>query len=109
MRDPRLALRQGVRAGVVGPEQRPPAPGEVAVQVDAVGILARVSSDSVRIQVGDDPEIEIAGRAPLEQPRDRTPARLVAVDATDDQDAPPRPVPDLNRGDRPALPGAAGR
>ena len=61
VRDPRLALRQGVRPGVVDPEQRPPMPGEVAVQVDAVRILARVCSDSVRIQVGDDPEIEIVG------------------------------------------------
>src|SRR5581483_11976804 len=39
--DPALGLRERVRAGVVDAAERAPAAGEVAVQVDAVGVAAR--------------------------------------------------------------------
>ena len=52
-------VRQRMRPRLIDAAHRPPAPGEVAVQVDAVRVLARTGSNAVRVQVGDDPEIEV--------------------------------------------------
>jgi hypothetical protein len=105
-RDPRLALGQRVRPGGVDAAERPPADGEVPVQVDTVRVLARSGRDAVGVEVGDDPEIETARRPVLERERHRDPRGLVAVDAADDDRARPRRVADLDRDDRTSVPGA---
>src|SRR6266516_6750354 len=59
MRDPRLPLRQRMRPRFIDTTKRPPAPGEVAVQIDPVRVLTSAGSNTVRIQVGDNPKIKI--------------------------------------------------
>jgi len=49
-----------MRRYVEDPAERLPPPGEVAVEIDVVGVLAGPSGDAVRVEVGDDPEIELA-------------------------------------------------
>src|SRR5204862_6460837 len=57
-----------------------------AVEIDAVGVLARACGDAVGIEVGHDPELDAGDRrAALERPRDADTGGLVAVDAPDDE------------------------
>jgi hypothetical protein len=108
VRQPRLGLgqRPGARVLLVaGPSSRPPLPGEVAVDVDAVGILARASGDAVGVEVVDHPQIDPGDRAGVAQRAgDRDAGRLVAVNAPDDEDGGLRVRrPDLDGRDRPVI------
>src|SRR5437016_4548339 len=88
--------------------ERPPTPGEVAVQIDAVCVLAPVGDVSVRVENGDDPEVDVVRRSVLETAGDRDSGGLVAVDAADDEDFPCAvEVSRLDGDDRAALDGAA--
>src|SRR5439155_4215419 len=60
----RPALRLGQRAGtgVVDAGKLLPAPGEVPVQVDAVGVLAGAGGDAVGVEARNDPEVDSPGR-----------------------------------------------
>ena len=82
--DPGLRRVQRPRAGVLaaGVGKRAPAPREVAVQVDSLGVLPRVRGDAVRVQVVDHPD---AGRRwmGLQRAGHADPGGLVAVDAAD--------------------------
>src|SRR5207237_8946084 len=79
-----LRLGQRPRARVVDAAERPPGPREVAVEIDAVRVLARVRRVPVGIQVLDHPEIHARGRPQLlERAGDGDPRSLVAVDAAD--------------------------
>src|SRR5207245_2510415 len=101
VRNPALRLRQSVRTRVVDATERAPAEREVAVQVDAVRVAAGSRDDAVRVEARYDPEID-AGRRTLcgEAVGDRDAGRLVAVDATDDDDlARARGIADLERDD----------
>jgi hypothetical protein len=84
-RDARLALGERSRARVVHLGERPPAPREVAVQVDTVRVAAGAGGDAVRVEVGDDPEVDPERSHVLQRAGDGDPARLVAVDAADDE------------------------
>ena len=103
------ALRLGQRPRA-RPLRRPALPDpephrrEVAVQVDAVGVLPGPVRDAVRVQVRDEPEVDSRNRPPLEQPHDRDPGRLVPVDAADDEHDAGAPA-HLDRADRTALRG----
>ena len=97
----------GCGPGLVDAAHRPPAPGEVAVQVDPVRVLARAGGDAVRVEVGDDPEIKIA-RCQIVRARRRSlslPSRCRGCNRPPARC--PRPVADLDRVDRPPLPGTA--
>src|SRR5207244_2836824 len=86
-----------------------PVPGEVAVEVDTVGVLARMGRVAVRVHVLHDPEVDPAYGAPLLQNvGDGEPRRLVAVD-DGDHDGLSRAggVTDLDGDQRPAAHGAA--
>src|SRR5471030_178155 len=59
-------------------------PGEVPVQVHAVGVTSASSRCSVRIQIRDDPEVDARRWTECEEPFcDRGSSALVAVDAAD--------------------------
>src|SRR5713226_5209228 len=74
---------------------------EVAVQVDAVGVLPRVASVAVGIQVRDQPEVE-TGMPALQESDDRRSRAFVAVDAADDEHLlRARRIADLVRAQRP--------
>src|SRR5439155_24928175 len=87
--DPRLTLRERVRAGIVGipraaaatPLRRP-----VGVQVDAAAILARATGEPVGVQVGDEPKVE-ARPDPLERAKDRDTGTPGSMDAADHKHA----------------------
>src|SRR5256885_3754814 len=84
--DPALRLGEWSGAREEDAAERPPAPGKVAIEVDPVRVVAAVGGGAVRVQVGDDPEVELARRQPVGEPvGDRDPGGLVAVDATDDE------------------------
>ena len=106
-RDPRLALGERPRAGCVDAAEPFPAPREVAVQVDAVRVAARVRGKPVRVERRDDPEIEAARVEPLERAGDRDASGLVPVDRADDEHGRAVRIADLDRADRPALHRAA--
>ena len=84
----RLGFGQRARAGVIGPAgQRPPAVGEVAVEVDAVGVLARVGGAAVGVELVHQPEGHAARSGGTAECPGHSLARgLVPVDAADDQD-----------------------
>jgi hypothetical protein len=64
----------------------PPAPWEVAVQIDAPCVRSRRSGDSVRVCILDDPEVALPRkRHRFELLGDPDPRRLVAMDTTDDE------------------------
>ena len=86
VREPRLDLRQWPRSGLVHAAERTPAVREVAIEVDAVRIAARVARSAVGIEHGDDPEVNAGRRVAREQLRNSDPAGLVAVNATDHED-----------------------
>src|SRR5260221_5834545 len=66
-----------------------PAPGEVAVQVDAVGVLASARGDAVGIEVFDHPQQGLLRSRPgLETAGDGRSRPLVPVEATDDEKPP---------------------
>src|SRR5207244_13386535 len=67
----------------------------------SVRVRAGVRGAAVGVQDGNDPEVDPRRRHPGEAGGDRDPARLVAVDAADDEDARARRVADLDRTDRP--------
>jgi hypothetical protein len=108
--DARFGLRQGTRARILliarCPRGAPPV-GEVAIEINAVGVLARIGSGSVRVEVVEDPQIDA--------PRDghgvkatghRYPRALISVDSTHDQDSAARErISQLLRADRPVLDG----
>jgi len=85
-----LGFGEGVRTGVLGvaeDSEWPPMPGEVAIEIDAAGVLPRACRRSVWVQVGNDPERcggrwrrrgQVAG--------DSDARRLVAMDASHDED-----------------------
>jgi hypothetical protein len=86
-----LGLGRAARAGVVRLE-RPPAAGppvrEVAVEIDAAGVLARPGAHPVGVRALDEPELDTGGRRePAQPPHHRMPRRLVAVDRADHQHA----------------------
>ena len=70
-------------------------------------VLPCVGGDSVRVEVGDDPEVEIGRGESLERVSDGDSARLVAVDAADNEYGCARRVADFDRLDRSPLPGTA--
>src|SRR6266540_3411922 len=86
------ALGLGERVGprVVAARRRnaslPPV-GEVAVEVDAVGVLASVGGDAIRVDRLDDPEIDAAGVAVVvpQDVHDLVTLGLVTVDRADGQ------------------------
>ena len=83
--------------------------GEVAIQIDAVGVAARGRRDPVGIEIGDDPQVDATQRARARERAGHGDAdRLVAVDAADDEGVPrdARPA-QFNRFDRPAAHRAA--
>src|SRR5690242_15298051 len=81
--DPAFGLGQGVRPGVEEATQWTPAPGEVAVQINAMSVPPRASEQPIRVKHRDDPEIDPQRRGLLELPRNRDARRLVAMDAAD--------------------------
>src|SRR5947208_16418213 len=83
VRYPGLGLREWVRARLVDAAHPAPADREVAVEVDAVRVGARVRRAAVRVEDGDDPEVDPARGHPGEALRDGDPRGLVAVDAAD--------------------------
>jgi hypothetical protein len=110
--DPSLPLGPRPRSRVlrVPPlADRDPLGAEIAVQVDAAGVLPDAEPVSVAVEVVDDPEIE-AGRegSAGESAGDLAALALVPVDAADDED-PPRAgeVTVAVHLDRAALVGAA--
>src|SRR6266403_1319453 len=56
--DPAFRLRERPRTGVVDAAERAPCPGKVAIEVDAVGVLASAGRVFVRVQVVDHREIQ---------------------------------------------------
>jgi hypothetical protein len=57
----RFGLRKRARAGILliaGPSCGPPAVGEVAVEINAAGILARTGGCPIWVEVGQDPQID---------------------------------------------------
>src|SRR5262249_7556241 len=84
--DPALGFRERTRPGVVDPGKRVPLVGEVAVEVDAAAVPARIRGDPVGVEDGDDPKVELAGwRIVCEAFGDGDAGLLVSVDATDDE------------------------
>ena len=84
-RGPGLGLGGRARAGIERRVGDPlPAIGEVAVEVDAIGVLPGVGGGAVRVHLGHDPELD-AGRDRLAAERrgDRQTRALVPVDAAD--------------------------
>ena len=80
---PRLGLRQGRGTGVVGVEgtsHRPPAVGEVAVEVHPARVLARARSGAVGVELVHQPQCHAARRPRTSQaPGDCPAGQLVAV------------------------------
>src|SRR5438045_3811120 len=84
---------------------REPAPREVAVEVDAAGVLASPAPAAVGVEVVDQPGVEpMEGETPAQEPGDGDTGRLVAVDAAYDEQVSARAPqePDLGRVDEPA-------
>ena len=81
---PALRLGERSRARIEGAAERPPRPREVAVEVDAVRVLASAARVPVRIEVLDQPEV-VTGRwsQAFERLDDREARAFVAVDAAD--------------------------
>ena len=77
-----------MRAGVVGRiRDRLPLVGEVAVEVDAVGVLTGVGGGAVGVHLGHEPQLDaLDDRRALERGDDREAGALVAVDAADHED-----------------------
>jgi hypothetical protein len=103
--DPRLGLGCGAAPRVVPVlRPRPPSVREVAVQVDAASVLSRVSGPAVRVQGGQDPQIEEVPRpTPPQSVGDPNAGALVTVDAPDDQDPHIVRIAPLEDTDRSAL------
>src|SRR4051794_5092141 len=101
----RLALGERVRARILGPARAgPPAGGEAPVEVDAVRVLPLPEREAVRVEVRDDPEVEVGAAQPLEKADRREPGALVPVDAAHDEHRRVRGVTaQLERADRPPL------
>lgn len=89
MREPCLDLGQRPRPRLVHTVERTPPVREVAIEVDAVRIAARVARPAVGIEHRDDPEVDAGRRLVRELERDPDAAGLVAVDAPDDEDGNP--------------------
>lgn len=106
----RIAIRvSGSDAGtpprvVAARRGRLPSEGEVAVQIHAARVLARVRRSAVRVQVRQDPQVDEAPRPAGPQPsRDPEPRALVAVDAPDRQDTDLFGIAAMEDADRPPL------
>jgi hypothetical protein len=77
--------------GVEGRAERPPAEGEVAVEVDAVGVPARTGDGAVGVGLVDQQQRRAARRAGAPQAsRHRAPGALGAMDLPHDENQPPR-------------------
>src|SRR6185437_3261108 len=87
VRDARLGLREGMRTRILevsGRAEWPPAEGEVAIEVDAMGVLPGPGRDSVGIEVLDHDNQRLRGWGGGRQPlRDRHTGALVPMDVTD--------------------------
>jgi hypothetical protein len=108
--DPRLGLRERLRARVrriPPPAERPPAGGEIAIEVDTARVLADAEPESVRVELVHDPQVGVRRRRPGRQkPRHGEARTLVAVDAAHDEDAAlARGLAELERTDRAAAHG----
>lgn len=105
--EPRLRLGEGIAAGVVDPSTvaaRPPAVGEVAVEVHASRIAPRPHGQPVRVQVLDRPQRDTGNRAQrLQVLNDRDTGAFVAMDAANDEDATRSAMPDPHDLDPTAL------
>src|SRR5205085_4303615 len=76
----------GPRPRVVDAAERPPRPGEVAVEVDSVRVLSSPGLVAVGVQVLDHPEIQAPRhRKPLERAHNGQAGAFIAVDAADDE------------------------
>src|SRR5206468_9050742 len=83
---PRLGLRRRARPGVVDASEVPPAPREVAVEVDAVGVAARAGGTAVGVGAVDQEELDTGRRRDRTQRAgDRDPRPLASMDAPDDE------------------------
>src|SRR5579884_103693 len=84
--DSAFGLGERPGAGVVDSVSRPPVPGEVAVQVDAVRVASGPARCAVRVQVRDDPQVSLCGRCEPEQALcDPSPGAFVSVHTAEDQ------------------------
>ena len=81
--DPALGLGQRGWPGIEEATEWTPAPGEIAVQINAMRVPARASDQPIRVDHWDDPEIDAGRRGLLELPRDRDACSFVSVDAAD--------------------------
>jgi hypothetical protein len=104
----RLGLRQRPLPRILLIASSPvvlPSPGEVPIEVNAVGVLAAARSHSVRIEVVDHPQVDPADRTGASQhPSDLDAGGLVPMDTADDEDSGARARrADLDRDDRPPV------
>ena len=83
---PGLRLRRRPRAGLVAAVEVGPAVGEVAVEVDAVGVLAGAAGEPVGVVGRDHPQVDAADRPAVAQRQQDLPGvPLVAVHGRDQQ------------------------
>lgn len=88
-RDSALGLGERSGARIVEAAEWLPAPGKVAVEINAVGVAACLCSGTVRIEVRNDPEQCFGCRLGAGKTfRDRDTSTFVAVNAADDQRSP---------------------